>query len=152
MVVYVAGRVARPGLYRLASGARADDAVRLAGGMLGDADAVAVNLAAQLSDGDEVAIPALGDSPVRRNRTTPGRRGARVPKHIASPSPSSVDVNAAGAVQLAAVPGIGAAIARRIVAVRDRDGPFDSLDELLDVNGMTASKLDRAGVYLTIGH
>jgi competence protein ComEA len=112
---------------------------------------VAVNLAAQLGDGDEIAVPAVGESSVRRRRSLPAHRSLRS-KRSASPAPLSVDVNVAGATQLAAVPGIGPAIAQRIVAVRDRDGPFGSLDDLLDVNGMTASKLDRAGTYLTIGH
>lgn len=120
--------------------------------MLVDADAVSVNLAAQLHDGDEIAVPALGESPTRRRVSTPAHRGSRRPRGIASPNPASVDVNLAGATQLAGVPGIGPAIAQRIVAVRDRDGPFGSLDELLDVNGMTASKLDRADAYLVIGH
>jgi competence protein ComEA len=120
--------------------------------MLADADAVAVNLAAKLGDGDEIAVPALGESPARRRVPMPARRSSRRPRGAASPSPASVDVNVAGAAQLARVPGIGPAIAQRIVAVRDRDGPFGSLDELLDVNGMTASKLDRAGAYLIIGN
>ncbi|MFY9720315.1 MAG: helix-hairpin-helix domain-containing protein, partial [Candidatus Cybelea sp.] len=67
----------------------------------------------------------------------------------ASPPPDgSVDVNAADAAELAAVPGIGGAVATRIVEVRGRDGSFASLDELLDVAGMTQSRLERARPYL----
>ena len=67
----------------------------------------------------------------------------------ASPPPEgSVDVNAADAAELAAVPGIGRAIAARIVELREREGAFTSLDELLDVAGMTQTRLERARPYL----
>jgi competence protein ComEA len=74
-VVYVAGRVVHPGLYTLAAGARADDAIRAAGGIARDGDPVAVNLAARVSDGDEIAVPALGAPEARthRHRARAGR-------------------------------------------------------------------------------
>ncbi|MGB7014574.1 MAG: helix-hairpin-helix domain-containing protein, partial [Candidatus Cybelea sp.] len=61
---------------------------------------------------------------------------------------ASVDLNAADATQLGAVPGIGRAVAQRVVELRQRQGPFASLDELLDVAGMTQSRLERARPYL----
>jgi competence protein ComEA len=67
IVVYVAGSVEHPGLFRFFDGARADDAVRRAGGFTRDADAAGVNLAQRLADGDEVDVPALGDAPRRRS-------------------------------------------------------------------------------------
>jgi len=61
-----------------------------------------------------------------------------------------VDLNTAGAQALGRVPGIGGAIAQRIVDVRSSEGPFTSLDQLLDVAGMTSSRLDRAQQYLRL--
>gem|GEM_PF-2143968 len=69
LVVYVAGHVVKPGLYRLADGKRVDDAVRAAGGMLHDADPVAVNLAERLEDGEEIVVPSS-----EAERAAPGRR------------------------------------------------------------------------------
>ncbi|MGA8839702.1 MAG: helix-hairpin-helix domain-containing protein, partial [Candidatus Aquilonibacter sp.] len=144
--VYVAGAVARPGLYRVASGARIDDAVRAAGGLRADADAVEVNLAAHVSDGDEIAVPVLGQPSQRAlntKRTTHSRTRSGKTRAI-------VDVNTAPAQALASVPGIGAAIAARIVEIREQDGTYTTFDELLDVAGMTESRLARAQPYLRL--
>jgi competence protein ComEA len=143
-VVYVAGAVAKPGLYRLAPGARAADAVTAAGGMRPSADAAGVNLAEPVRDGDEVLVPAIGDAPRMRSRSRSRSRRSRSPGVPAL----ALDVNSAAADQLAAVPGIGSALAARIVAMRAADGAFSTLDELLDVSGMTQSRLERARPYL----
>ena len=144
-VVYVAGAVAHPGLYAVRPGDRAADAVRLAGGLASGADAVAVNLAARVQDGDEIAVPSTGES-VRAARSRKKTSSTR--KH--AETLAVVNVNTADAPTLALVPGIGPLIARRIIALRENEGPYESLDQLLDVAGMTPSKLDRAGSYLSI--
>lgn len=144
-VIYVAGAVVKPGLYRLPSGARAADAVAAAGGMRPVADAAGVNLAQPVRDGDEVFVPAIGDAPRARSR---GRAHSRRRSRSAAVPTRTLDVNTAGAGELAAVPGIGRALAARIVAMREADGAFSTLDELLDVSGMTQSRLERASPYL----
>ncbi|MBV9333737.1 MAG: ComEA family DNA-binding protein [Candidatus Eremiobacteraeota bacterium] len=143
-VVYVAGAVARPGLYHLHAGDRNARAVALAGGLGASADAAGVNLAAHAQDGDEIYVPRAGES--RRASTLP--RGARRHSSRTPPPSGSVDVNDAAASELARVPGIGRAVAARIVELRQMQGPFTSLDELLDVAGMTQSRLERARAYL----
>lgn len=144
-VVYVVGAVPRPGLYRVRPGDRVDDAVRAAGGLLASADPSGVNLAARVRDGDEVLVPLLGAAPARARRGRAARSSTRP-----SPPASPIDVNSADAQSLAEVPGIGPTVARRIVALREREGAFESFDELLDVAGMTASRLERAQPYLTL--
>jgi len=142
-VVYVAGAVARPGLYHLRAGDRNARAVALAGGFNAAADAAGINLAAHAQDGDEIYVPRAGDA--RRTRALPlgsRRHGNR------TPAAGSVDVNHAAASDLARVPGIGRAVAQRVVQLRELQGPFASLDELLDVAGMTQSRLERARAYL----
>ena len=145
-VVYVVGAVRRPGLYRLGDRARNDDAVRAAGGFLAEADVTAVDLAAYARDGDEVFVPLLGQSipRVAQHRVRSARRSKT------SAIIAAVDVNTASAAELARVPGIGPAIAERIVAIRASDGNYTSLDQLLDVAAMTQSRLDRAAPYLRI--
>lgn len=143
-VVYVAGAVVRPGLYRLHSGARADDAVRRAGGFLADADRGALNLAAHVADGDEVFAPVLGGPTPR----AAGRR-SRTPA-TKKTTAAVVNVNVATAAELATVPGIGVTLAARIVDVRERDGAYTSFDQLLDVAGMTPARLERVEPHLTI--
>lgn len=148
-VVYVAGAVRRPGLYPVRSGERAADAIGRAGGLSAAADAGAVNLAARALDGDEIYVPRIGEPPRGRARSSSSKRGGRSRRASAiEPAVSEVDVNVADEPALARVPGIGPAIAARIVEMRALDGPFASLDELLDVAGMTQARLDRAREYL----
>ena len=166
IVVYVAGAVAHAGLYRLPARARADDALRAAGGARTDADLLAVNLAARLADGDEVAIYPQGSAPgthARRstthqagaNRTHERKaKGPRKRRAIASDGGStpemSVDLNTADASELETLPGVGSALAERIIIVRETSGPFGSLDDLLDVAGMTAGKVDAITPYAVV--
>jgi competence protein ComEA len=146
-LVYVVGAVARPGLYHLGLDARAVDAVKAAGGFTARADPVAIDLAAFVRDGDELIVPAIGQS-----QAQPRARSHRTRRRHARALPSSaLDVNAATADDLAAIPGIGRAVAQRIVDMRERLGPFGALDELLDVAGMTDERLERARPFLTTG-
>ena len=145
-LVYVVGAVRRPGLYRLRAASRVDDAVRAAGGLTGDADPAAVNLAARVADGDEVRVPRIGESPA----PTRARRGTHRTPRASKKVTEVVNLNIADAPTLERVPGIGRMLAERIVALREREGPYGSLDELLDVSGMTPSRLDRASSYLRI--
>ncbi|HEX3370603.1 MAG TPA: ComEA family DNA-binding protein, partial [Candidatus Cybelea sp.] len=142
VVVYVAGAVRRPGLYHLQFGDRYARAVELAGGLSPQADAAGVNLAAPAGDGDEIDVPATGQAATAHRQARRGRHRTQ------SPAEASVDINAADAAALGAVPGIGRAIAQRVVDLREREGPFSSADELLDVAGMTQSRLERARPYL----
>ncbi len=150
-IVYVAGAVARPGLYRVTPGSRVGDVVTRAGGLLPGADPVAVNLAARVADGDEIAVPRIGESlSIPRRRATSRSRTHSTRSRATKAPAAPVDLNIADAPTLATVPGIGATIAARIVALREADGPFTTFDELLDVAGMTGSRLQRAQPYLSI--
>lgn len=142
VVVYVAGAVVHAGLYTLAAGARAQDAVVRAGGLSADADGAGVNLAQRLSDGEEIAVPRQGEAPPRAARTRAARKSAAVP--------AAVDLNAADASALASLPGIGPTLAARIVEYRRLNGPFASIDELADVAGMTQRRIDALLPFLVL--
>src|ERR1700685_4625740 len=91
-LVYVVGAVARPGLYRVAADARAGDALRAAGGLRPDADPAGINLAAHVSDGDEIAVPLLGQPQQERLNT----KRSRTPRSRSAKKISAiVDVNTA---------------------------------------------------------
>jgi competence protein ComEA len=163
-LVYVAGDVVRPGVYTVGPDARARDALVLAGGPRPGADLVAVNLAAHVGDGDEIVVPVRGSPEALaataghgarahgrgRNGKSPRRasgRGKRHPHRLGSPA-SQVDINTADAEILATIPGIGGGLAQRIVAFRQQNGPFASVDELLDVSGITEHRLDALIPYV----
>jgi competence protein ComEA len=142
-VVYVVGAVRRPGLYHLHAGARIADGVEAAGGLTAAADPAGINLAARVADGDEIDAPAAGAA---AHVTAAGKHRER--RRRATPPPGGVDPNTASVAELAGVPGVGRSVAARIVEMRERDGPFASLDELLDVAGMTQARLERAQPFL----
>lgn len=163
-LVYVAGAVMHPGVYDVAGDARARDAVAKAGGATADADLVAVNLAAHVADGDEIAVPRRGDprptrSAAHRAARTGGAHRRRRPRRdastdvapLAAQTSSLVNINSAAEDELGALPGIGPAIAERIVEFRALNGPFESIDGLADVAGITPAHLDELESLVTVG-
>jgi competence protein ComEA len=128
VVVHVVGAVRRPGVYRLPAGSRTRDAVRRAGGARPRADLAAVNLAALVADGEQVAVPV---------RAAPGAAPAAAP-----PVAPIVHLNSAAAAELDALDGIGPALAERIVAYRTQHGGFRSIDELDEVSGIGPARLE----------
>jgi competence protein ComEA len=133
--VHVAGAVARPGLYRLAGGARVADALEAAGGPRPRADLDRLNLAARVVDGQRVAVPRRGEPP------PPGPAGdgpgpGGDPGDAGHPPAAPVDLNTAGQAELETLPGVGPATARRILDERSRRGGFTSVRDLLGVPGI----------------
>ncbi len=123
VVVAVAGKVGRPGLLRLPAGSRVDDAVRAAGGATPGADLTLLNLARRLVDGEQVlvGVPGAAAGPV-------------------SGAGGLLDLNAASASDLDALPGIGPVLAQRIVDWRTENGRFASVDQLREVTGIGEAK------------
>jgi competence protein ComEA len=131
VTVHVVGEVRRPGVYELAGGSRARDAVAAAGGLLGDADQAAVNLARVVEDGEQIAVPRQGAAVAGAAAGTAGAATA-----------AKVDLNTATAEQLDALPGVGPATAAKIVADRAANGPFRTVDDLMRVSGIGPAKFD----------
>ncbi len=130
LVVDVVGAVRRPGLLRLAKGARIADAVARAGGATGRADLAQVNLAAPLADGEQVVVPARGS--VASSVSAAG-----------TPSAGPVHLSTATAEQLDALPGIGPVTAQKIIDYRTQHGTFSSVDELDAIPGIGPAKIDQ---------
>ncbi|MFB9310047.1 competence protein ComEA [Agromyces hippuratus] len=128
VLVHVLGAVVRPGLVELDAGARVVDAIAAAGGLAPDADPAGVNLARPLVDGEQLAVPVVGQVP------PPAAEGASVPG--TGPADGLVHLNTAGLTELDTLPRIGPALAQRIIDWRDANGPFTSTDQLLDVAGI----------------
>lgn len=141
LVVDVEGRVRRPGLVRLAAGARVADAVRAAGGTIAGAALDRLNLARALADGEQVVVPAPGDPPAPAIPDGPAAAGGA---GIAGGAPTApVDLNTATAGALDALPGVGPVLAGRIVAWRAAHGRFTTVDELAEVPGIGPKALER---------
>lgn len=132
LYVHVAGAVSAPGLYALPTGARAVDAIAAAGGFAEGAERGAVNLARPVSDGEQLVVPLVGDASV----------GATGGGAAAVGADGVIDLNAADVAALDTLPRIGPALAERIVAWREENGRFTSVDDLLAVSGIGAKLLD----------
>ena len=141
LTVHVAGRVQRPGVYELPASSRVIDAVNMAGGAVFGADADAINLAAPVSDGQRVYVPAVGEAVV--NEPT-GANG-----EVTSPR-FPIDINTATVADLDRLPGVGPATAEAIVRHRDERGRFASVDGLLDVPGIGEAKLEAIRGLVTV--
>jgi competence protein ComEA len=142
--IYVSGAVATPGVVSLPEGARVQEAVAAAGGFSAEADQAAVNLAAPLADGQQVHVPAPGEgSGALAGITGPPAGAGAVSGPAGAGAGGRVDINRAAAADLEALPGIGPALAARIVAHRDANGPFGGPEDLLAVSGIGEKTLAR---------
>lgn len=165
IVIHVAGAVKKPGVYHLQPGARVEDALKAAGGPQEKADLDAINLAAHAEDGAQLRIPVRGQSPlpdtvpaspagassVRR----PAARGADsghagAAAKFTRPGMDSVDINAASADALERLPGVGPAIAARIVDHRKQNGRFTQAEQLMDVPGIGERKFAKMKPYVRV--
>jgi len=129
--VYVSGAVHQPEtLHILPFGSRVTDAIAAAGGFTDLANQSLVNLAGILRDGDQIHVPSIDPAS----------------DHAALPTPAGgpqVYVNTAGLDELETLPGVGPALAQRIILYREAAGPFKSLDELDNVSGIGQATLEK---------
>ena len=146
VVVHVTGAVSRPGVVTLPPGSRVTDAINAVGGASAEADTQQLNLARVLTDGEQIRVPRIGEvlpdpAPQPGGATTPGARTAPGKSGDGGAS-GTVNINTASASELEKLPGIGPALAQRIVEYRDSHGPFASVDSLTDVPGIGKAKLE----------
>lgn len=127
ITVYITGAVEKPmQLIVLPIGSRVDDALEAAGGTREGADLTRVNLAQILQDGDQIHVPLEGET------------GMPTPTAPAGP----VRINYATEDELTTLPGIGPALAQRIIAYREDNGPFGDMGELDSVSGIGPALLE----------
>jgi competence protein ComEA len=140
LTVHVAGAVNSPGLYRLPQGARVADALAEAGGPGQDARLDDVNLASRVKDGQKILVPLASETGSETQE----------PDGTAVSSPSTININTAGSDQLETLPGIGPALAERILRYRRENGPFDSVEALTEVEGIGPGKMQDLKGQVTI--
>lgn len=137
LCIHVDGSVAAPGVYYLDAGSRVIDAVDAAGGLTEGALTEAVNLAQGLQDGQQVVIPdATEAAPVA------GSGGDRPSMPGDAPSSGLVNINTADAATLTTLSGVGEATAKKIIADREANGPFKTLEDLKRVSGIGDKKFE----------
>lgn len=148
IVVDVDGAVAHPGLYKLPLGSRVQAALAAAGGLSPQADAHRINRAAKLHDGQKLYVLSQGESTpplaASSGQGCEGHSCASTDGGVAGSDAEGqglVNINTANATQLTQLPGVGPAIAQKIIDYRTANGPFTSVDDLTKVPGIGAAKL-----------
>jgi competence protein ComEA len=140
VLVDVAGFVRKPGVYEFVEGDRVIDAIEAAGGPRKGAELTGLNLASPLTDGQQVLVP----EPVPASGTSvPGTT-------TAADGSVLVNINSADATALEGLSGIGEVLAQRIVDYREQNGPFATVDDLLDVSGIGDATLEEIRSEVTV--
>jgi competence protein ComEA len=168
--VYVGGNVTSPGLYMLPRGSRVSHALEAAGGVLTNSDMSGIGMAAPLRDSDQIIIPARQPTPVAQAPATANTsvsgwqsNGIATPPPAEIPSQPSIpgsevepdapiNINNATAHDLGRLPGIGPAIAERIIEYRIYNGPFQTVEELAGVSGISERMVDEFRHLISLGY
>jgi len=146
--VHIAGAVVRPGVYDLDDGSRVGDAVEAAGGFVVEADKNALNLAAFLEDGERLDIPYVAGF-------VPEEEAGFVVVSEGTPSPLAgedlININTASIEELDKLPGIGQTTAVRIIDYRTANGPFGTIEDIINVSGIGTATYEDIKDLITVG-
>ncbi|MBM7319678.1 helix-hairpin-helix domain-containing protein [Streptococcus suis] len=145
LVVDVKGAVAKPGLYTLEAGARVNDAVDAAGGLTSQADPKSINLAQKLSDEAVVYVVSKDENISVVTSTTASSAMSQEEKNT-----NLVNLNTATEADLQTISGIGAKRATDIIAYREANGGFKSVDDLNNVSGIGDKTMESIRPYVTV--
>jgi competence protein ComEA len=166
VTVQVVGAVRHPGVYKVPVNARVVDAVTAAGGATDVADLEAINLAQTIADAEQIYVPHKNSPSKHPNAPAPRLRPSRTSSAssagptsssgtssvVSTPTASSpLNLNTASAAQLDLLPGIGPSTAQAIVTYRTSKGPFSKVDDLLNVRGIGAGRLDAIRALIKVG-
>ena len=144
IAVHVIGAVPRPGLYEFAEGARIQDAIDAAGGLLSSADVNTINLAALLEDGQQLNIPyKAGEGPAAGDTSDPYSSDETLILPGAEETPASSGTDESGNE-------FGPTIAQRIIDYRTENGPFSVIEDILNVSGVGPSTFDEIKDLITV--
>lgn len=142
--VYVSGAVVYPEVYSLPPNTIIRDALQAAGGTTSEADLNLINLAQPLQDGQQIYVPHFGETILQPSQTT------------LSPAPGNmilggvVNINTATLAELDTLPGIGPVIAQRIIDYREANGPFSTIEGIMDVSGIGPATFDKIKDLITV--
>ena len=141
VVVYVSGAVRAPDVYELPKAARIKDLVLAAGGFTADADPESINLAERVNDGQHIHVPRQGEEAPTDNETATNTAEAGQP----------IDINTASEAELDGLPGIGKALAQRIIDYRTSNGSFKAIEDLRNVKGIGPALFEKITPLITVG-
>lgn len=159
IVVDVAGEVKKPGVIEIDEGSRIKDAIELAGGVTNKADTSDMNLAYKLEDGMKIKVPSKKAKEANIEKDTDTYvstdAGSGVKTQESSTSNASnkakvININTASQAELETLPGVGSAIASKIIKYRDEKGKFKKKEDIKNVSGIGDSKYEKLKNYIKV--
>jgi len=161
LAVHVTGAVVRPGVYAFAPGSRVQDAITAAGGLRPDAHVEGLNLAARLEDGVQIQVAFLLPTSTAAPRVTPKpstmTTATPASAEITAPSPAPaapgqlINLNTATQSELETLKGIGPATAQKIIDYRTANGPFATIEAIMEVSGIGPATFENIKDFITAG-
>ena len=155
LIVQVSGAVANPGVYSLTPGSRVQDALREAGGLLPEAESQTLNLAAILHDGERLIVPfkkvEATSRPAEVNSSTTPSVEINQPSAQTASEGGLININTALQTELDSLPGIGPATAQKIIAYRETNGPFATIEEIMNVSGIGPATFEKIKLLISVG-
>jgi len=142
--VYIVGAVKHPGVYTLPTNARVYQLIKAAGGTQPDANLVSINLAAKLTDGQEIYVLSVGESPPSYTSNPSGVSASGTP----APTGPLLNINTATETQMEQTLHVSATTAKKIIAYHTQHGAYTSVDQLLQV--ISQSIYDRIKNLVTV--
>jgi competence protein ComEA len=146
ILVQIEGEVLSPGVYTLSKDSRLDDLIQSAGGLTDNADQGRINLVIILQDGDFYYIPAVEETIPETAANSPDNLQTTDGNSIQYP----LNLNLANQEELESLPGIGPSKASDIISYRDAHGPFESVDDLVNITGIGQNTVDSLRDYLIV--
>jgi len=145
LTIHIAGAVKHPGVYQIAQRIRVLAALKVAGGALPNANLDRVNLAKHIKDGQRILVPF--------HKITFAKKRPKLSRTLTSSSATStnkIHLNRASATLLTKIPGIGTKTAALIINYRQKNGPYMSVQDLIEIKGIGPKTLQRIEKYLTL--
>lgn len=146
--VYISGAVAQPEVYTLPPNTIIRDALLAAGGPTGEADLTFVNLAQPLQDGQQIYVPHVGEAISQPSQTTSSSSSSSTLSNVAPGG--IININTGTLADLDTLPGIGPAIAQRIIDYREANGPFTAIEDIMNVSGIGPATFDKIKDLITV--
>ncbi len=150
ITIQIMGEVAHPGVYSFTQGSRVQDAVEAAGGLLSTADTTSVNLAAKLEDGQQINIPAGSGVAVGGLPPSSSNAPFLVLTTPTVPAGNLININTATLAQLDLLPGIGPTTAQKIIDYRTQHGPFQKIEDIMNVPGIGPATFDNIKTLISV--
>ena len=148
--VHIAGEVSNPGMYELKHDARVSDAIDAAGGLTESADQLSINLARQVTDGEQIVVQAYIEAEPGNSKSTDASDSGLPSSSNTEVLSSKVNINTASASELITLDGIGESTAAKIIAYRQANGSFASIEEIKKVSGIGDSKYEAIKDRITV--